>query len=178
MPRDSDRSHLHPELREKLVALDSALAAKGIPLQLFEGARSPNRQAELYAQGRGVGPTGHTVTKARSWESFHQFGCAVDYVFNINGTWTWSEPAPGMWAQYTQLAAVVGLRSLSFEKPHVELPLHLSSLQRGVYPPGGDAPWRDWLEAQIESWGPEARTIGGLTYPAAPPLFIERPALG
>jgi hypothetical protein len=87
MPRDADRSHLHPALREKLVALDSALEAKHIPLALFEGARSPNRQVELYAQGRGTGATGHFVTKARAWESFHQYGLAVDYVFKIGLLW-------------------------------------------------------------------------------------------
>jgi peptidoglycan L-alanyl-D-glutamate endopeptidase CwlK len=177
MPRDNDRSHLHPVLREKLVALDSALMAKGVPLTLYEGARSPFRQAELYAQGRGAGTPGHTFTKAKAWTSYHQFGCAVDYVFRINGAWTWSEPSHGMWADYTKLADAVGLRSLSFERPHVELPLAITSLQRGVYPPGGDSTWHDWIEVQIEAWGSEARTIGGITHPAAPPMFIERPAL-
>lgn len=177
MPRDNDRSHLHPMLREKCLALDIALVQKGIPLALFEGARAPARQVDLYAKGRGEGAPGHFVTKARPWESGHQYGMAVDYVFLINGQWTWNEPSVGMWAQYTQLADAEGLRSLSFEKPHVELPLHLTSLRAGMYPPGGDDSWRAWLEAQIEAWGPEARTIGGIVYPGAPPLMQERPAL-
>lgn len=177
MPRDNDRTHLHPVLRAQLVELDAALLAKNIPLQVFEGFRVPQRQADLYATGRGTGTPGHYVTKARPWESFHQYGLAVDYVFMVNGQWTWTEPTTGMWAQYTQLADSVGLRSLSFEKPHVEVPLHLSSLQAGVYPPGGDDTWQSWLEAQIEAWGPEAKTISGLTFPGAPPLMQQRPAL-
>lgn len=177
MPRDNDRSHLHPVLREKLQQLDAALLSKGIPLTLFEGFRAPERQADLYAQGRGTGTPGHFVTKANPWSSFHQYGLAVDYVFQINGQWTWNEPRTGMWAEYTQLADSVGLRSLSFEKPHVEVPLYLTSLQRGIYPPGGDESWRANLETAVERWGPEAKVIGGLTFPGAPPLNQERPAL-
>lgn len=177
MPKDTDRSHIHPTLRDKTVALDSALAAKGIPLALYEGARTPQRQVELYAIGRGVGSPGRTVTRAKAWTSFHQFGCAVDYVFFVDGKWTWEEPTKGMWSEYAGIAAALGLRSLSFEIPHVELPLALTSLQRGIYPPGGDSSWHDWVEGQIENWGQEARTFGAIIHPAAPPLFIDRPAL-
>lgn len=177
MPRDADRSHLHPALREKTVALDSALAAKGLPLRLFEGARSPVRQVELYARGRGTGTPGKTVTRARAWQSMHQYGCAVDYVFWVDGEWVWPPAEDPRWEEYAKLAAAVGLRSLSFERPHVELALHLAPLQAGQYPSGGDDAWRDWLETQIEAWGQEARTFSGIIHPAAPPLLIDRPAL-
>lgn len=176
MPRDVDRSHLHPALREKCVALDSALAAKRIPLELYEGARSPFRQVELYARGRGTGETGRTVTRAKAWASLHQYGLAVDYVFRVDGAWSWDEPRVGMWEDYAGLAEAIGLRSLSFEKPHVELPVALSSLQRGMYPVGGDDTWNAWLETMIEQWGGHARTAGGIIHPAPPPLFIDRPA--
>lgn len=172
MPRDTDRSHLHPVFRVKLADLDAALASAGLPLQLFEAGRAPQRQQELYAQGRisGCGTFGKHVTNAKPWQSFHQFGLAADYVFFVDGKWTWNEPTPGAWARYTEIAAQVGLRSLSFERPHVELPVPLTSLQAGRYPDGGDQAWIDWLDAMVESWGSAARTVDGIVYPGAPPM--------
>jgi peptidoglycan L-alanyl-D-glutamate endopeptidase CwlK len=164
-------------MRKALAELAGRLFVEGIPLRVYEAGRTPQRQRDLYLQGRNS-PSGRIVTKAKPWESYHQFGMAVDHVFWIDGLgWTWNEPKPGMWARYTQLADKCGLRSLSFEKPHVELPLRLADLQSGVYPPGGDDSWRDWLEAQIESWGPGAREVSGLMMPGAPPQFTDRPAL-
>lgn len=179
MPRDSDPSHLHPLLRNFLGELDAELAGAGIPLALYEGARSPFRQVELFAKGRGVGEPGKTVTRARAWGSFHQFGMAVDYVFRDKNGWTWSEPKSGMWNEYTRIAHGIGLRTLSFEKPHAELPINLSDLQAGRFPVGGDESWERWLEQEIERWGSEARTVGSQVHPAAPPLptLGQRPPL-
>lgn len=176
MPRDSDSSHLHPAIRSLLPELDARLFNAGIPLQFYEGARSPFRQAELYARGRGVGPIGKTATRARAWGSHHGFGLAWDYVFKVDGEWTWDEPEPGMWQAYQAIGNELHLRSLPFEKPHLELPIALAPLQAGMYPPGGDGSWRDWLDGQIELWGPESRIVGGITHPGAPPLHFDRPA--
>lgn len=172
MPRDVDRSHLHPVFRAKLTDLDAALAAAGLPLQVFEAGRSPQRQQELFAQGRvsGCGTFGKHVTNAKPFQSFHQFGLAADYVFQVNGQWTWDEPTPGAWERYTAICAQVGLRTLSFERPHVEFPVSLQLLQIGKYPPGGDQTWIDWLDAQVESWGNASRTVDGIVYPGAPPM--------
>ncbi len=173
---DRDPSHLHPLMRTRAADLASHLAVEKIPLLPFECGRTPMRQRDLYLQGRGS-PTGKIVTKAKPWESFHQYGMAEDNVFFVNGIWTWDEPERGMWARYTQLADQCGLRSLSFEKPHVELPLRIADLQTGVYLPGGDSTWQAWLEAQIEAWGPGSREINGIFLPGAPPQFTERPPL-
>lgn len=170
MPRDNDPSHLHPLLRNFLHELDGELAAAGIPLALYEGARSPFRQVELYAKGRGVGEPGKTVTRARAWTSFHQFGMAVDYVFWNGKTWTWEESKPGMWAEYNRIARGIGLRPLSFERPHVELPISLSDLQAGRFPVGGDETWERWIEQEIERWGSQPRDVAGIMHPGAPPL--------
>lgn len=176
MPRDSDSSHLHPAIRSLLPELDARLFNAGIPLQLYEGARSPFRQAELYAKGRGNGTPGKTVTRARAWESAHQHGCAVDYVFKVSGVWTWAEPERGQWQKFQAIAEELGLRPLSFEKPHLEVATSIRSMQSGMWPPGGDGPWRDWLEGMIELWGQSARTIDGVIHPGAPPLAFDRPA--
>lgn len=178
MARDNARENLHPLFLAHMQHLLDSLGVEGIPLALYEGARSPFRQAELYARGRGVGPTGATVTRAKAWQSFHQYGVAGDFVFKTPaGGWTWDEPKPGMWKRYTELARAAGFRTLDFERPHIELPLSLQELQAGRYPAGGSDAWQAWLENQIETWGQHSRDVGGITHPAAPPLMIDRPPL-
>jgi len=177
MARESDRSVLHPVIRNLLPQLDQQLFAAGIPLQLYEAGRTPFRQAELYAVGRGTGTPGKHVTRAKAWGSFHQFLLAIDYVFKVDGNWTWDEPEAGMWKQYQAIGASLKLRALPFETPHLEFPWSLADLQTGKYPNGGDDAWRGWLDTQIELWGSRARDVGGITHPAAPPLAIERPAV-
>jgi hypothetical protein len=181
MPRENSKLVLHATFASALWELEKAIAGAGLPLQVFETGRSPQRQSELYAQGRvsGIGTGGKYVTRAKPWQSFHQFGMAADYVFNVDGKWTWDEPYKGAWVKYTQLAAAAGLRTLSFERPHVELPVNLSILSAGQYPPGGGAAWEDWLDAQVEGWGHDARMIDGITCPGAPaaPTTGARPPL-
>lgn len=76
----------------------------GYELNLFEGLRSPQRQAYLYEQGR-TSP-GKIVTKARPWRSWHQYGVAVDLVYKKDGVWTWD-------GNYDKPAAI--LREYGFE---------------------------------------------------------------
>jgi hypothetical protein len=177
MPRDTDRIHLHPAFRSLAAELDSRIAAAGLQMALFEGGRSPQRQGKLFGQGRvdGQGTPGHHVTNARPWASFHQYALAGDWVFNPNGVWTWNEPEPGQWEKYTDLAAAIGLRTLSFERPHAELPVSPSELQAGVYPAGGDDTWEAWIDAQIESWSAPQMVLGVSV--AAPPAPNQRPPL-
>ena len=49
---DSDPMHLWPRMRLSLQAAFDACAGRGLHMQLFEGYRSKERQAWLYAQGR------------------------------------------------------------------------------------------------------------------------------
>ncbi|HYF26137.1 MAG TPA: M15 family metallopeptidase [Baekduia sp.] len=180
MARNAALEHLHPAFRMRALALEARLAAEGIPLHRYEAARTPWRQAELYARGRtsGYGEFGKTVTRARAWESWHQYGLAADYVFRVDGKWTWAEPEAGMWHRYQQLAHDLDLQTLSREKPHVQLPARRSDLLAGKFPQGGDDSWEAWLEDQIERWGSTAREVAGVLHPGAPPLvsLYERPA--
>lgn len=173
-----DTTLLHPAFRDRLVVLGARLRVEGLPLKLYEGARTPFRQAELFARGRCV-PGTKIVTRARAWQSYHQYGLAADYVFQTDG-WTWDEPRPGAWARYTEIAKGLGLDVLSFERPHVQYPWHLVDLQRGIFPPHGDHTWRSWLGQQIETWGLDERNQSGALHPGAPPAFDidERPEAG
>jgi hypothetical protein len=173
--RDSDWRHLHPAFRVHVEELATVAAPLG--LRPYEGGRTPTRQVELYARGRTIGERGKTVTRAKAWESFHQYGFAEDFVFFVDGKWTWVEPEKGAWAEFQRLARGAGLRTLSFEIPHVELPISLADLQAGRYPMGGDAFWEEWIETQIEAWGHEPQDFAGIIHPAAPPMptFEQRP---
>jgi hypothetical protein len=165
--RLTDPSLLHPRFRALLRLLESDLAEEQIPLRLYEGARTPFRQAELY--GRGRSDDNKKVTKAPAWRSMHQYGLAADYVFYVDGRWSWNEPARDQWNRYQELARALGLVSLDFEKPHIQLPYSMRELQLGQYPPGGDDTWEQWLGSQIELWGTRSRLVAGISNPGAPP---------
>jgi peptidoglycan L-alanyl-D-glutamate endopeptidase CwlK len=165
--RLTDKALLHPRFRSLLLDLELDLETDGIPLRLYEGARTPFRQAELYARGRS--DDNKKVTRVMAWRSMHQYGLAADYVFYVNGRWSWNEPERGMWDKYQEMARALGLASLDFEKPHIQLPYSMRELQAGEYPPGGDDSWEQWLGSQIETWGTRARLVGGISNPGAPP---------
>ncbi len=176
MPRNNDPAAMHPQFRALALELTARCATEGLPLALYEGARSPWRQAELYARGRTTGTRGSTVTRARAWQSKHNYGMAADWVFRVNGAWSWDEPEKGMWQRFQALGFGCGLHPLSFEKPHMEQDHHLAVLQAGKLPEG-DASFTWWYESEIERWGQSAREIDGIVHPGAPPLALERPVL-
>ena len=146
-----DLDLLDPKIRPQVELLEDALAAEGIPLHRYETVRSPTRQAVIWARGRVPGQPdyGRTVTRARPYESAHQFGLATDFVFRVDGAWTWEEPEPGMWKRFGVLAARHGLETLRFERPHVQVVgFDWRDLvrQRG---PLDEAGWEAWLRGTV-----------------------------
>ncbi len=164
-----DLTLLHPAMRERVRQLMDDIQAENLPLKVFEAWRSPERQSSLYAQGR-TSP-GQKVTFARAWESYHQYGLAVDIVGFVNGGWTWDLPEP-VWAKMHELGAAHGLERLGFETPHLQLAdLKIGDLMKGRWPDGGDTSWRDAMETAIARWNGD---------PPAPPMAgsePERPAI-
>lgn len=74
-----------------LKAMNEGIAkanAAGIQIGIFEGYRSPQRQAELYAQGRTA--PGKIVTKSQPGFSWHQWGLAVDIAGLVKRQWSWA----------------------------------------------------------------------------------------
>ena len=153
--RDVDPAHLHPVVRAKVAAIQKQLDAENIPMKVFEAFRSPHRQAHLFAKGRTA--PGNKVTNAKAWQSYHQYGVAVDFVRFENGKWNWNTGTASeraQWDRYHQIARDNGLEPLSFEKPHVQLADYsLTRLMNGDYPDGGDASWAENLSAAILGWG-------------------------
>ncbi|MDR7270646.1 hypothetical protein J2X20_003304 [Pelomonas saccharophila] len=169
--KDRDLARLHPAMRAKVEELLQLFAQQSLPFRVFEAYRSPERQNWLYEQGRTR--PGGKVTNARAWESFHQYGLAVDFVLFENGQWSWDDSGPraGHWRKLRELIDQVGLHSLSWEVPHAELHVQLADLRAGRWPDGGDDSWHDLMEAAVDRWR-------GQNLPGAPTLAsTERPPL-
>lgn len=171
--RDRDMRRLHPVVRQAVESTVAALNSSGIPFRVFEGFRTPERQRWLFAQGRTR--PGSIVTKAKPWQSMHQYGLAVDLVLFDNGQWSWDDSGSrkNWWTEMHEVARQHDLVPLSFEMPHVELKnATWQSLQQGQLPAGGDEEWYETIAFAAERW---RRSGDG---PQAPPLSIgTRPAL-
>lgn len=186
MPNDTELDHLHPDFAVRVEQLlDYAQRVKNMPIELFEGYRAPERQALLYAKGRvaGVGVPGHHVTFERAWQSNHQYGMAGDFVWFLNGKWSWDAPEGHTWEELWEVATQVGLEHLEFEKPHLQLQgFNARAILAGQakYPDweNGGRDWAENLDQNIVSWGQQAHVINGILHPGAPPMLQdERPAI-
>lgn len=115
---------LHPEMRapvERLIAATSAFewqhAGGYARFEAFEGYRSPERQHYLFATGKS--------TKARPWQSAHQYGLAVDFAVRVykpnSAAWAWLPEFP--WHKLKAMAAIAGLRiPIKWDQGHVQHP--------------------------------------------------------
>lgn len=95
---------------------------KQFVLQPFEGFRHPERQNDLFADKK--------VTKARPWESAHQYGLAVDFAgrcvkqTGALGDWFWPIPENQCWIDLKRRAALEALDvPISWDHGHVQHPL-------------------------------------------------------
>ena len=151
--RNNDVSLLHPTFRIAISKVIDVLTSESMPFRIFEGFRYPERQAELFSQGRTK--PGNIVTHAEPWRSYHQFGLAADLVLYIDGKWSWSteKAYKPMWKRMHELGKKYGLSALDFELPHLQLSgTSSNALNQGVYPSGGDDDWAENLEAVILGW--------------------------
>jgi hypothetical protein len=125
---------LKPAFRKKVIAWSRECEAAGLNLYIYEGHRSPERQAELYAIGRTK--KGRKVTNAGPWQSMHQYGLAIDFVPlkahpKAAGMYEADWDDEKAYSRAQAIAEKHGLRHLSWETPHLE-----------------DADFRDWKHAQ------------------------------
>ena len=148
--RNSDPLLLHPNFRAAVLDIQKALNSEGIPFKIFEGFRSPEKQAQLYAQGRTT--PGSKVTHAPPWSTLHNYGLAVDFVLFIDDSWTWDTSGlkAEYWKRLQEVALEKGLRLGYVDLPHVEAMVDISELVKGNYPSGGDQTWYENLFSAIE----------------------------
>lgn len=71
-----DQSKLYPPFLEAMKLLYIACEKRGYVFFCIEAYRSPERQSQLYSQGRST--PGKIITNAKAFESYHQFGIATD----------------------------------------------------------------------------------------------------
>ncbi|WP_444685715.1 M15 family metallopeptidase [Alkalicoccus luteus] len=80
-------NQLHPLVEEAKEELLRRAEEQNIRLVITEGYRSPDRQDELYARGRSA--DGDIVTNAAAWESYHNYGLAIDYALETDDGLVW-----------------------------------------------------------------------------------------
>ncbi|MGL5363474.1 MAG: M15 family metallopeptidase, partial [Bosea sp. (in: a-proteobacteria)] len=139
--RRVDYGQLHPLMRDKVKSILKKLNADGYPFELFEAYRTPARQRYLYQVGRTRELSRKPVTNARPWQSFHQYGLAVDIILNIKGKWSWDTSGKNAagWDLLQKYGKEAGLRPVPWEKPHLEWAgAQIKDLIAGHYPDGGD----------------------------------------
>lgn len=97
--------HLNPRYRQRLLMVFKIMKEHhDYELVLLEGYRSPARQNKLSGNAN--------TTRAKAFQSYHQFGLAADVAFKRNGKVVISERDPWAWRGYQlygEVAESVGL---------------------------------------------------------------------
>jgi len=93
---DRDWQRLNPAFMQTVLLVFARMEARGYPLALLEGYRSPERQDKLAASGM-------RVTNARAYQSKHQYGLAVDVAPVKDGRLRISELEPWAMEAYRAL---------------------------------------------------------------------------
>jgi len=97
---------LHPRMRPLAVRLLQEAKRQGINLRITAGLRTAAEQEALYQQGRTK--PGAKVTNARPWQSYHNYGLAIDVVpLNQFNQPDWNSTK---WKQIGAIGKSVGLR--------------------------------------------------------------------
>lgn len=85
----------------------------GVSIEVISGFRSPEQQTALYAQGR-TKPGTIVVTNARAWQSWHNYGLAMDLGLFRAGKYLDSS-APKLAAQiYAELGAIAAAHGIEW----------------------------------------------------------------
>ncbi|HDX0810278.1 TPA: M15 family metallopeptidase [Stenotrophomonas maltophilia] len=113
---------IHPDLKEKIEAIQEVMEAEGFDIRPVEGYRSPERQTALLASASGV-------TSVGAWSSCHNYGLALDAAIYVNGKPSWNMSDPHVIAGYErfgELAEILGLNwggrwTSPKDYPHVEM---------------------------------------------------------
>lgn len=135
---------VHPELAARWMKVQAEmLSVHGRQLQVAQGVRTYQEQRDLYAQGRTK--PGRKITNARAGQSWHNFGLAVDSVFEGADPYLERLPDRGefLWSEYGRLGVKHGLDwggdwERFQDRPHLELTLGIKlAMARALYDKNG-----------------------------------------
>jgi peptidoglycan LD-endopeptidase CwlK len=131
--RRIDVNLIYPPVLNRIRALLENCARHGVLYHATHGTRTYPQQAELYAQGRTK--PGNIVTNARPGHSLHNFGLAIDLVFDTKphtrGLYpNWDKENYDLLAQEAvKLDLEPGHLWQKFrDSPHVQLPIGKQNL--------------------------------------------------
>jgi peptidoglycan L-alanyl-D-glutamate endopeptidase CwlK len=130
MRNDERRAFFRKGLNELYLPIYDALCQKlGPEWQPYCGLRTAQEQARLYKQGRSS--PGKLVTRADSWESAHNYGCATDWtIWDSKSKPIWLPADDIKWKEYgiavSQVKAEWGGLWLSPDCPHNEYAISVS----------------------------------------------------
>jgi peptidoglycan LD-endopeptidase CwlK len=139
-------TELHPIVKERSNQLIQQSAAKGIVILITDDFRSAEDQDRLFEQGRTA--EGNIVTHARSGESFHNFGLAIDFAIKTpseNVIWDMqydgNQNGKSDWDEVVEMAKALGFEwggdwAQFKDYPHLQMNfgLTLADLQNGKRP--------------------------------------------
>lgn len=115
---------LYPPFGRVVRALVIEARRRSMAVGVYAGLRTFDEQDRLYAQGRTT--PGSIVTRARAGYSFHNYGVAVDLVFDgvdFNVGWKWSWDGKFPWRELALLGQnAFGLETAYFWKSFPEAP--------------------------------------------------------
>jgi len=99
---------LIPDVRSKVEQWHAACLARGVEMLVYCTLRTAAEQETLYAKGRTA--PGPKVTNALPWQSWHQYGRAIDAVPLDGGkpVWRYSAANP-LWAVAVEEGDKAGL---------------------------------------------------------------------
>lgn len=117
--KNRDLSFLAPFFESRFKMALNECHDHGLPIALDEGYRTPSRQDHLFEQGRTR--PGKKVTNARAWQSFHQYGVAVDIAFVDGKRWFWPKFDDPLWERVHSIFERFGFEALDFERPHLQI---------------------------------------------------------
>jgi peptidoglycan L-alanyl-D-glutamate endopeptidase CwlK len=124
-----DWARLDPDFMNLALRVFARMEARGYPLALLEGYRSPDRQDAL-------AESGFHVTNARAFQSKHQYGLAMDVAPVRNGRLVISERDPWAMQAYLALGEEAEKEGLTWggrwklrDYGHIESPVQIGQLR-------------------------------------------------
>lgn len=144
---------LHPKVADAFSKMMAEAKVRGMSPALSMGLRTAEQQEILFAQGRTL--AGPIVTQARGWESWHNYGLAVDIAFrNEKGNLFWPPDDSSWWKDLGSVGKMFGFEwggewKGFKDRPHFQMrpyvfgkPMLVKEAKELAFAEGIDALWK------------------------------------